>query len=846
MRLSRKLTTVHWKAIQAAAPSLFPSRVMVRRDTGAPAEREAVDDEPPAAKRLPALDADTDAALGVLLGARAHEILLRDPLVEAKGIVEVLAGDPEVRSLLGAGRVLTLGRYEKARAARPSLFPDLRDPSRPLAILAEEIRALLASTPSLTLRELAERMRAVHPSFKLARLKQLGKAYPGLLTPVAPTTLAPEQRRADADRVLALQKEDPALTAPALAARLGEAEPRFTKDYVDRLRGSYKALFAGTARPYASRAVGRPARMVDELVRLAVLMSPPATREEEIVAATNRLLESRGLEPISGTTLHPSIRDHLIVTHGSLDAQGAAEVGELVAEYARSAKKGASQAEILAAVQKDYPQISNHRIGAFRRQWRSDPARHPALTAFLDGEHELALRGLGQRVTSPRFLGGWDPRRALRGADSQALARSLDYARITTELPLVDVLVDGRGGKKPLQHKTVMMVSHLLGSTVALTRALAAAGATQKGMIVVGTPYGSNEAFAETLRGEGVDVRVPTLSEAAYREHVIRAVDDAAARQRRTHEPVIVLDDGGLVAEILHGDPKYADVISQFKIVEQTTRGITVAQKLQLKTPIVNVARSESKLAEGEIIGRTVAEKVAQGLARAGGTVNGKRIVVTGYGTIGAPLVELLVKLGARVAVIDTGADAVLRAKAAGVEVVGKAALADADMVIGATGVQSLSLAELGLLKDGAIVASASSKQVELDMRGLQKLAKRREDITPTSTRAKLPTVRYTLGARRITVLGDGWPINFDGDVDSAPPEEIQITRAAMFAGALQAVKIDSRAKASHDILPLDQVVGRMLVDRFRTLRKAKAPPPISDPDAWPAQLEHLITLVEH
>jgi hypothetical protein len=32
-------------------------------------------------------------------------------------------------------------------------------------------------------------------------------------------------------------------------------------------------------------------------------------------------------------------------------------------------------------------------------------------------------------------------------------------------------------------------------------------------------------------------------------------------------------------------------------------------------------------------------------------------------------------------------------------------------------------------------------------------------------------------------VLGDGWPVNFDGDVEDIAPQKIQLTRTPMFEG---------------------------------------------------------------
>ena len=80
-----------------------------------------------------------------------------------------------------------------------------------------------------------------------------------------------------------------------------------------------------------------------------------------------------------------------------------------------------------------------------------------------------------------------------------------------------------------------------------MVRALRAAGAPDRGMIVVGTPYGTNEAVRETLVHDGFDVRVPELTIEAYRREVERALDDIVARHRKNLRPVIVLDDGPLI-----------------------------------------------------------------------------------------------------------------------------------------------------------------------------------------------------------------------------------------------------------------------------------------------------------
>ena len=188
------------------------------------------------------------------------------------------------------------------------------------------------------------------------------------------------------------------------------------------------------------------------------------------------------------------------------------------------------------------------------------------------------------------------------------------------------------------------------------------------------------------------------------------------------------MDDGGLVSEILHSDKKYKGVMNAFKIVEQTTRGITAAEELTLEVPLVNVALSMSKKVEGVLIGRSVSQKVLQGLNRLGKTnLKGKSVTLVGYGTVGKSIAEAMKKAGAKVNVIEASPLRAAEAKRAGFNVTTKdKALKNAEILVGATGSPSISVEDLKLLPDGAVVASASSKQLEIDMDGLNEQASKR------------------------------------------------------------------------------------------------------------------------
>jgi S-adenosylhomocysteine hydrolase len=317
----------------------------------------------------------------------------------------------------------------------------------------------------------------------------------------------------------------------------------------------------------------------------------------------------------------------------------------------------------------------------------------------------------------------------------------------------------------------------------------------------------------------------------SYLAEVRRAVDDMVALHRKNLLPIVVLDDGGLVATILHSDDRYKDVLHAVKVVEQTTGGLNLLEKKALSVPVIAAAAARSKKREGPIIGRAVAGKVLQALRRHGRSLEGLKVAVIGYGNVGTATARELELAHADVVVVDDGKGAARRAGKRFPVLEKAKALKWADVVISATGETSLQLEHLRLLKDGAVVISAGSKQLEFDMEGLLAHAKRRE-LARGNPLVRLPDAEYLLDGRRLTFLGDGWPVNFDGDAEDIPPHEIQLTRTLMFLGAVQAARLNAY-RAAPGVQPFDKGMDRWLLGRFAELRKRAPKQPIGDPDRW-------------
>ena len=116
-----------------------------------------------------------------------------------------------------------------------------------------------------------------------------------------------------------------------------------------------------------------------------------------------------------------------------------------------------------------------------------------------------------------------------------------------------------------------------------------------------------------------------------------------------------------------------------------------------------------------------------------------------------------------------------------------------ADLILGCTGMTSITQAQHRFLKKGCILASASSSDREFDS---------------VFIRAKNPAFYncfQDVDNGHVTLLNSGFPINFDGKRHSIAPEKIQITRALLTAGILQALDLAGKAQNMVDLNAIHQ-----------------------------------------
>ncbi|MBK7859106.1 MAG: NAD-binding protein [Archangiaceae bacterium] len=798
---------------------------------------------PPASQPVP-----RGEEFATALNAAMVRIREAEPFLKVRQTLDRVNDDPDFAVRFGE---VSYERYYAARREHRELFVRMDASSHWQTPVLERVEQLLRDEPQLTRAELVTRLQADFPEMTYSRLTHLKEQHPELELPGAHGPREPGRIDAIAARVKTLLTRE-TLTLNQLAERLepdfGALEPLAIGNII---RTQRRAMFSEVPQVDRQRLMLRreslPAR---QLLALALATAPPGSTNTEVAGAFNRLLAERGLPELEVRSIITTMQDKLKNLGWPTPEQYFAGVSaELVAEYARAAPRGASEAEVLQRVFADYPRLEA-RLTRYRNLWQQAPDQYPALAPFLS-RGALSLGGRGQAVNAPRFIGGWDAGRfAERAPDEERrrLAELTEFATIPMRLTEVDAVVDDHGAQK-LGNARLLWVSHLLQDIVPMAFALKDASVNIKNTTVVGSPYGSNPAVAATLRDLGFSVHVPELSEAGYRAEVKRGLDQAvqALRESRDDAPLLVMDDGGLTTVLLHEDPAYADLLDRIRIVEQTTGGILLAEEHALKTSVLAVARARSKAVEGEGVGQVIAEKIVRRVDRSAHGLKGKRIVVLGNGPIGHGIIETTHAAGASVTLIDPNPEAAKEVPD-GVKAVTDparwqraraAALAEADIVVGATGRNSLSLDDLLSLKDGATLVSASSKRREFPMAELEQVA-RREALPEHNPLVRMASAQYLHHGKRLVVLGDGWPLNFDGGVASLPAARIALTDAAMLDGLFQISGIQGRRAG---LIDFDPVADERLLTRHDEALELKPDLSVYDIDAWQQVLRSAASL---
>lgn len=316
-----------------------------------------------------------------------------------------------------------------------------------------------------------------------------------------------------------------------------------------------------------------------------------------------------------------------------------------------------------------------------------------------------------------------------------------------TSLPCLAALVDECCLTDKEQKVSLLLITHLLPTSIDYIKCLSGIFDID----VIGIPYSSTEEVVKKLKCLLPRVRV-TLPGSIYEipEKALAIMSRFESHQQQ----FIIQEVGGYLAEYAKTLNGYSKLLG---IVEDTNNGHWKYESIthQLSFPVISISKSPIKAIEDIQIGPAVAFSVERLLREELYTTYSDKVVfIIGFGSIGSSCAQAFRDRGCRVIVYDTDKLKSMMAKVRNFQIGQlEESLAKADIVIGATGKCSISLGASYSIKQGALIVSASSKQVEFDIPGFQEHYQVRHFSTAIQ--------QYSCPGRYFFVGYNGCPINF-------------------------------------------------------------------------------------
>jgi len=224
---------------------------------------------------------------------------------------------------------------------------------------------------------------------------------------------------------------------------------------------------------------------------------------------------------------------------------------------------------------------------------------------------------------------------------------------------------------------------------------------------------------------------------------------------RAAGDDIVLLDVGGYFAPVI------AEVADRFSgriigVVEDTENGHRRYACLdKLPCPVYSVARSPLKDPEDYLVGQSVVFSAEALMRERGDILPGRTALVIGFGKLGSSIARLLHAKGVRVIVYDIDPVRRVQALSQGFTVSADRpwALAQAGIVLCATGAKALRGEDFSHLRNGAYLATVTSSEDELELDALP--------AAYTRTPAGPQVTRYQTVGHYFYLMNSGNAVNF-------------------------------------------------------------------------------------
>lgn len=338
-----------------------------------------------------------------------------------------------------------------------------------------------------------------------------------------------------------------------------------------------------------------------------------------------------------------------------------------------------------------------------------------------------------------------------------AKAGKLKIEWAARQMPVLQFIKKRFSKERPLRGIKIGACLHVTSETANLMLTLKEGGA--KIALCASNPLSTNDTVAASLV---VDYRFPVFAiqgedSKAYYQHISSVLDS---------RPNITMDDGADLISELHKN-RQEQIREIIGGSEETTTGVirlkAMAKQGALKYPIIAVNDSETKHLFDNRYG--TGQSTIDGILRATNILlAGKNFVIAGYGFCGKGIAKRASGMGANVIVTEVDPVKALEAVMDGFRVMPIFVAAKVgDLFVTATGNKNvISLSHFEVMKDGAILANSGHFDVEIDIKGLRKVAKKinRFNLLVDEFILKNGVRIYVLGAGRLVnlVAADGHP----------------------------------------------------------------------------------------
>ncbi|MFH0797842.1 MAG: adenosylhomocysteinase [Candidatus Woesearchaeota archaeon] len=345
---------------------------------------------------------------------------------------------------------------------------------------------------------------------------------------------------------------------------------------------------------------------------------------------------------------------------------------------------------------------------------------------------------------------------------------------------------------RPLKGARIGMALHVTKESANLIKTLLTGGAE---VAITGcNPLSTQDDVAAALASVGVRVWAykgeTTEDYYRYLENVV------------SFRPNITIDDGCDLVSLIH--LKHPELIRyMLGGCEETTTGVIRLRAMKnddsLKYPVIAVNDNKTKHLLDNYYG--TGQSTLDGIVRATNILlAGKTVVVAGYGDCGKGFALRSRAMGANVIVTEIDNFAALKAVYDGFRVMRMdATLKEGDIYCTLTGNKHvITTAHMRKMKDGAILANSGHFDVEIDVRGLESIAKSKRSI-----RSSLD--EYTLDdGKRIYLCAEGRLVNLAAA--EGHPSEVMSTS---FCGQALACEylVKNRGKLPVDVITLPESI---------------------------------------